>query len=310
VGEQFTVTLPGEEPEVVADLRDLTVPTMVPGTVIEMTWTGFAPGCDGAGISLSMKRAQAPTFDPDVEQTLIDSAYEYCGPLDDACVLDDGVFRLQITLPPEAACYYQVDAVVGPPLRTVWNANDEQGNPLGSFYSDDTRVANDRPGGFNTLISAANGGAGDCEPPPCEWNPDLPADDPGCFEPCEYDPTLPADDPGCTPPPVCEYDPTLPADDPGCTPPPVCEYDPTLPADDAGCVPPPEVCADDPAKLADDPTCGEVVLGNVVRPAAPTGQLPSTGRDPRELLDPAGLLLGAGVALVVAARALRSRSQA
>src|SRR5687767_14189083 len=59
VGEQFTVTLPGEEPEVVADLRDLTVPTMVPGTVIEMTWTGFVPGCDGAGISLSLKRAQA-----------------------------------------------------------------------------------------------------------------------------------------------------------------------------------------------------------------------------------------------------------
>ncbi len=260
VGEEFVVTNPGDDPETVTDLRDLEAPTMVPGTVIEMSWSGFAAGCDTAGISLSAKRAASPSFDPDTEQTLIASAYDYCGPLAgaDPCVLDGGRYRLAITLPAEAACFYQVDAVVGPPLLTVWNADDAEGNPLGSFYSDDTRVANGRQGGFNMLISAANGGLGECDPPPppCEWDPELPADDPGCFEPCEYDPEVPADDPSCQPPPPpCEWDPELPADDPGCFEP--CEYDPEVPADDPSCQPPPPPCEWDPELPADDPGCFE-----------------------------------------------------
>jgi hypothetical protein len=63
------------------------------------------------------------------------------------------------------------------------------------------------------------------------------------------------------------------------------------------------VCEFDPTKAADDPTCGEEVEGNVVRPVggSPT-QLPRTGSDASTLVDPAGLLIGAGAVLVLAGR--------
>ena len=55
----------------------------------------------------------------------------------------------------------------------------------------------------------------DCEPPPCESDPTLPADDPACGV-CEEGEV--GEYPDCAPP--CESDPTLPADDPACG---VCE---------------------------------------------------------------------------------------
>ncbi|MEZ5236117.1 MAG: hypothetical protein R2749_26000 [Acidimicrobiales bacterium] len=65
------------------------------------------------------------------------------------------------------ACY-QLDANVGPPLEIV--------GPAGSFYSIN--------GQFNTLLSANNGGAGDCTPPPCEA-PNAPADMPAAAAACQ-----------------------------------------------------------------------------------------------------------------------------
>ncbi|MDX1605210.1 MAG: hypothetical protein R3202_03395 [Candidatus Competibacterales bacterium] len=43
-------------------------------------------------------------------------------------------------------------------------------------------------------------------------------------------------------PGACEFDPSIPADDPGCEPPPEpCSFNPDIPADDPACVPPPSV---------------------------------------------------------------------
>jgi hypothetical protein len=62
------------------------------------------------------------------------------------------------------------------------------------------------------------------------------------------------------------------------------------------------VCEFDPTKAADDPTCGEEVEGNVVLPAGSPTQLPRTGSDASTLVDPAGLLIGAGAVLVLVGR--------
>ncbi len=105
----------------------------------------------------------------------------------------------------------------------------------------------------NASTTVARPDATECPPPPCEYNPEIPSDDPGCFPPCEYNPEIPSDDPGCFPP--CEYNPEIPSDDPGCFPP--CEYNPEIPSDDPGCFPPceynPEIPADDPG--CTPPTC-------------------------------------------------------
>jgi hypothetical protein len=130
-----------------------------PGTVLEMTWTSFASGCSGAGVSLAAKRADGPVFDENTNQELINEAYHYCGPqvagVGSPCVLaNDAKFHLTINMPSaQIACNYQIDAVVGRPLAVI--------GPNGSYYRSEPRIAHGRPGGRTTLISANNGG---CKP--------------------------------------------------------------------------------------------------------------------------------------------------
>ncbi len=138
-GEQFSVN--GGTP--VSSLRDLGV--IPSGATITMTWTGFATGCENVGLSLSRKIALTPGFDPTTNQYL--NVWSYCGPGGDACT---GTLALDLADAGEVNCY-QYDATAGPPLRVV--------GPDGSFYSSN--------GGFNMLISANNGGSGDCTPTPC-----------------------------------------------------------------------------------------------------------------------------------------------
>jgi len=130
---------------------------------VTMTWTGYAPGCEGIAVSLSRKIARTTAFDPAVNQYL--NVWTYCGPEGTACA---GSLTLDLAQTDGVACY-QLDANVGPPLRVV--------GPDGSFYSLNGR--------FNTLISANNGGAGDCTPPPCAVPgspPDMPAQAEACIE--------------------------------------------------------------------------------------------------------------------------------
>ncbi|MBK9179999.1 MAG: hypothetical protein IPM45_10615 [Acidimicrobiales bacterium] len=135
-----------------ASLREL---VLGPGDVVTMSWSGFAPGCEGIGVSLSVKKTNTPAFDPADNQQLL-RPYDYCGPGGVACSPgSDGRYQLRLEVPArEVSCNYQIDAAIGPPLEVV--------GPAGSYYTTGNREANGKPGGPEMLISAYNGGVGDC----------------------------------------------------------------------------------------------------------------------------------------------------
>ncbi|MEZ5266513.1 MAG: hypothetical protein R2755_33040 [Acidimicrobiales bacterium] len=45
---------------------------------ITMTWTGYAPGCEGIGVSLSRKVSRTVGFNENDNQYL--NVWSYCGP--------------------------------------------------------------------------------------------------------------------------------------------------------------------------------------------------------------------------------------
>ncbi len=166
VGEQYTV-----DGVTSSSLRNFA--TIAQDAIVTMTWTGFAPGCEGVGISLSRKISGQTNFDPSDNQYL--NVWAYCGPGGTPCTAPFSL-TLDLGLSPQVACY-QMDANAGPPLNIV--------GPAGTFYSSN-------PGGFNTLISAHNGGTGsDCTPPPCPTNPNLPAQSWECIETATTETTAP-----------------------------------------------------------------------------------------------------------------------
>jgi len=144
----------------VADMNQLgEVPN---DAVVTMTWTNFAPGCEGVGISLSRKISLTPHFDLADEQFL--STWAYCGPGGTACTAPYSL-TLNLALAPPVACY-QLDANIGPPLNVV--------GPNTAYYSLNSP--------FNMLISANNGGTEPCTPAPCPTNPSVPAGSAECEE--------------------------------------------------------------------------------------------------------------------------------
>lgn len=131
-----------------------------PGELITMSWDGFAPGCAGIGIGISSKVATVPVFDQATPYWLYE--FSYCGPEAGATPCAAGGNQLTLRMPPasEVPCY-QLDAHIGPPLAQV--------GPGAAFYGPLNGVR-------NLLISAQNGGIGDCGPlPPCPTNPAIPA---------------------------------------------------------------------------------------------------------------------------------------
>jgi hypothetical protein len=142
VGEQFTVN--GVS---VGSLRELTVSNT---DVIVMTWNSFAPGCEGAGLSLSVKIAPSADFDPGVDQYL--AGFDYCGPGGPAC--NGNRLTLDLRAIGSATCF-QVDANAGRPLEIV--------GPSGDYYSVNQPV--------NVLVSALNAGSEPCVVPPCATAP-------------------------------------------------------------------------------------------------------------------------------------------
>ena len=156
VGEQYSIN--GGAPQ--ADLRN--VGEIANDAVVTMTWTGYAQGCEGIGLSLSRKVAPSPAFDPSVNQYV--NAWSYCGPGGNAC---NGTLTLDLSTTTGVACY-QLDASVGPPLNVV--------GPAGAFYS--------LNGKFNTLLSANNGGTQPCIPAPCV-EAGAPADMPATAADCD-----------------------------------------------------------------------------------------------------------------------------
>jgi hypothetical protein len=257
--------------QTVTNLRDF-VPTPAGGQTITMTWTGFAPGCESAGISLSIKLSPtATTFDPSANQYLTD--FSYCGPDGPLCTAP---FTLTLVMPgADRVPCWQLDAAIGPPLAVV--------GPDGSFYGNLNGVR-------NMLISAQNGGVGNCgtyprcvgaadpglpaDSPlcapvaPCSSDPDIPADDPAC-DPCPTNPSIPASSPDCQPgprPTPCSSNPAIPADDPACEP---CSSNPSIPASDAACRP----CSSNPSIPASDAAC-QPCASNPAIPASDPGCAP------------------------------------
>lgn len=133
---------------------------LAPGQTFTMTWDGFNPGCEGVGVGLSSKVATVPVFDATTDYWL--RAFTYCGPEAGATPCTPGTNTLTLQVPPaaEVPCY-QLDAHLGPPLAQV--------GPTSAFYGYLNGVR-------SMLISAQNGGTGDCSQlPRCETNPAIPA---------------------------------------------------------------------------------------------------------------------------------------
>lgn len=134
-----------------AEVGDLRALDLTNAGQVTMRWDGFAPGCEGVGLSLSVKSSGSTVFDPTIDQYGLRTAY--CGPSAGGipCAAPYQLtLRLQDeTINPLPTCY-QVDASLGPPLAVV--------GPSGSFYG----ILNGR---FNMLISAWNGGIQPCGTP-------------------------------------------------------------------------------------------------------------------------------------------------
>lgn len=146
-----------------APVSDLSQLGLVPNTAtVTMTWSGYAAGCEGVGVSLSRKISPSPTFVVSENQHL--NAWVYCGPGGSACT---GTLTLNLAQATPVACY-QIDASAGPPLSVV--------GPNGSYYSDSLN------GVRNMLLSANNGGTEPCVIEPCATNPSLPAGAAACAE--------------------------------------------------------------------------------------------------------------------------------
>jgi hypothetical protein len=127
------------------------------GDTVTMSWTDYAAGCEGIGVSLAVKSTDHSTFVITDNQSLI--SYQYCSGTDCGGT-GTGFGNLTIHVPTkEEACNFQFDAVLGPPLQNV--------GPNGSYYSSASRAAMGKahPSDRNTLVGASNGGKGECIPP-------------------------------------------------------------------------------------------------------------------------------------------------
>jgi hypothetical protein len=131
----------------VGSLADL--PTLGEGDLVRMAWTDVAPECIGSAVSFVVKVALGASFDPNVDQlTGPNGGYSV-----EFLVAGPG----EITFPmPDLArfglgCDYQLDAIVGIPLRDV--------GPSGSFFTHEIRVqqGKETPDNRTTVISAKNG---------------------------------------------------------------------------------------------------------------------------------------------------------
>lgn len=132
------------------------LPTLAQGDLVRMAWTDVAPECIGSAVSFVVKVALGPSFDPNVDQlTGPNGGYSV-----EFLVAGPG----EITFPmPDLArfglgCDYQLDAIVGIPLRDV--------GPSGSFFSEALRIQQGKQTADNrtTVISAKNGTYLDCVP--------------------------------------------------------------------------------------------------------------------------------------------------
>jgi hypothetical protein len=125
------------------------LPALAQDDLVRMAWTGVAPECVGSAVSFVVKVALGPSFDPNVDQLT--------GPNGGYSVefLVPGPGEITFPMPDLArfglGCDYQLDAIVGIPLRDV--------GPSGSFFSEALRIQQGKQTADSrtTVISAKNG---------------------------------------------------------------------------------------------------------------------------------------------------------
>jgi LPXTG-motif cell wall-anchored protein len=128
---------------------------------VTMSWTNYAAGCEGIGVSLAVKSTDHNTFVITDNQHLI-AGWQYCSG-SDCGGNGTGAGSLTLHVPSkQQACNFQFDAIIGPPLADV--------GPAGSYYSSSNRASQNmaHPTDRNMLIGASNGGKGECVPPTVE----------------------------------------------------------------------------------------------------------------------------------------------
>jgi LPXTG-motif cell wall-anchored protein len=143
------------------EVNDLRTLSLRPGDTLRVSWDAFADGCvDPSGepliaVSLHAYDSSAPTFDPTVDQQLIDG-WVACGAGLEPCPRSaDGRYELSLAVPGPAAsprCNTQLEFVIGLPLAVV--------GPSGSYYNALLR-GDDRP---SMGIGATNFAIPDCVP--------------------------------------------------------------------------------------------------------------------------------------------------
>lgn len=134
------------------------LPTLGQADLVRMAWTDVSDACIGSAVSFVVKVALGPSFDPNVDQLT--------GPNGGYSVefLVDGPGEITFPMPDLArfglGCDYQLDAIVGIPLRDV--------GPSGSFFSETLRIQQGKQTADNrtTVISAKNGTYLNCVVPP------------------------------------------------------------------------------------------------------------------------------------------------
>lgn len=251
---------------------------LVAGQSFAMTWTGFAPGCEGVGVGLSSKAALVPTFQESADYWLYE--FDYCGPEAGTQPCGPGPYSLSLRVPPAvAAPCYQLDAHVGPPLGQVGPTTDYYG-----FLN----------GQRDLLISAQNGGIEPCGPlPPCVSDPSLPAVAFLCLQ--QSTTTTPSPSTS-TSTPVTTTTTTAPVTT-TTGPPPVSTSSPAV-----SITPPSPTVVTSPAQ----PPCAAGEVRNATTGAcvstAVGGQLPITGRDSASLASTGALLLFSGLCIGYAYR--------
>ena len=118
------------------------LPAVQSGDVVTMRWASVAPACVGSAIAITVKASTQPFFDPTRNQLtpradgLGDAGYSVgiltsTGPGSISLTMPD--LSILIPLFPELGldCDYQIDGIVGVPLRDV--------GPDGSFFSSNLR---------------------------------------------------------------------------------------------------------------------------------------------------------------------------
>lgn len=259
------------------------------GDTVTMNWTGEAPGCSSAIITLSMKATGFKTFV--IEDNQYNVLSSSCGTSEGpSCAEIDRTLSLELSPIGGTVSCFQIDSHLGPPLEVV--------GPEGSYYGSLNGVR-------NILIGAKNAGTDPCVTQPCAVSGiSAPAAAPSCrtASPCSSNPSIASTSDECNP---CPTNSAVKADDAGCKEP--CATNPAIPADSTSC----GEQKPNTAVALPTPAPAEVKSATTIAEARATAPvtLPRTGSNQGAPLAGLGVLLVVSGGLLVGADVLGRRKQ-